>query len=200
MKYKIFITIGFIILVGIVLIIAPLEKSLGSIMRYVYLHVSLIWTGFLAISIAGLFGLAGSLLNRNDITMLAQSIGWFALGLYLTGVFFSGLAAWYSWGRIQWSEPIYAVSGRIMLVVLMIQVLSYLFAHSRWTGLIHFIPVVYLIKTTTNIRMVMHPVDPIGNSGSTQIKLTFYILTLLLVLWIGLMLWLAYRKSGKQAI
>ncbi|MBC8400763.1 MAG: hypothetical protein H8E14_04685 [Candidatus Marinimicrobia bacterium] len=194
MKYKFLITILFALLVGILLFLAPLEKSLGSTMRYVYLHVSLIWTGSLAIVTGGLLGLSGSLLNRNEITKRSQSLGWIALGLYSAGILVSGLAAWYSWGRIQWSEPIYAVSGRIMLVVIMIQVLAILLPQYRWSGLLYLIPVAYLIKATANIRMVMHPVDPIGNSGSIQIKLTFYVLTLLFAIWAGLMIWLSGRK------
>ncbi len=194
MKRLILINMLFILLSGTLLFLAPLEKSLGSTMRYVYLHVSLIWTGSLAIVIGGLLGLAGSLLNRNEITKRAQSLGWFALGLYSAGILVSGLAAWYSWGRIQWSEPIYAVSGRIILVMIMVQILVKLFPHYRWSGLIYLIPVAYLIKTTANIRMVMHPVDPIGNSDSVQIKLTFYALTLLFTIWAGLMIWLSGRK------
>lgn len=194
MKYKILITILFTLLVGIVLLFAPLEKSLGSTMRYVYLHVSLIWTGSLAIVIGGLLGLSGSLLNRNEITKWAQSLGWFTLGLYSAGILVSGLAAWYSWGRIQWSEPIYAVSGRIILVIIMVQILVKLFPNYRWSGILYLIPLAYLIKATTNIRMVMHPVDPIGNSDSVQIKLIFYALTLLFTIWAGLMIWLSGRK------
>ena len=195
MKYKILITILFTLLVGIVLLFAPLEKSLGSTMRYVYLHVSLIWTGSLAIVIGGLLGLSGSLLNRNEITKQAQSVGWFALGLYSAGILISGLAAWHSWGRIQWSEPIYAVSGKIILVIIMVQILVKLFPNYRWSGILYLIPLAYLIKATTNIRMVMHPVNPIGNSDSVQIKLIFYALTLLFTIWAGLMIWLSGRKQ-----
>ncbi|MBC8400688.1 MAG: hypothetical protein H8E14_04295 [Candidatus Marinimicrobia bacterium] len=51
MKRLILINVLFILLCGLLLFLAPPEKSLGSIMRYVYLHVSLIWTGSLAIGI-----------------------------------------------------------------------------------------------------------------------------------------------------
>ena len=79
--------------------------------------------------------------------------------------------------------------------MIMVQILIKLFPHYRWSGILYLIPLAYLIKATTNIRMVMHPVDPIGNSGSMQIKLTFYVLTLLLTIWAGLMIWLSRFRN-----
>ena len=171
-----------------------MEKTLGTTMLYIYLHVSLVWAGTSAIVTMAIFGLISAIQPKLHINLI-RNLGWLAMIFYSIGLLISGLAAWLAWGRVFWSEPIYAASAKILVFILLIQILSLVLNKSRWLGLIYLTPAVYMVKMMFTLPKVMHPDNPIGSSMSWSIRLTFYALTVIFCLFI---IWLSTRFQQKQ--
>ena len=164
---------GIVLLIALILIIAPLERTLGAGIKVVYIHVALIWTGMTGILINGFIGAAVLISGNQKWQQLGQIIGWVALGFLTAGWLMSMVAAQVNWGGIFWGEPRYLALVRVLVVALIVQVLGTWPLNVRLKGLGYlFIPLFFtwLMQITP---LVFHPDSPIQNANSSTIQATF---------------------------
>ncbi len=184
--------------IALLLWLAPAEKTLGTGMRSVYLHVGLIWTGIAGFGVGGLLGLL--VLFRNDTRLdgWAQSLGWVACGFFATGFLSSMLASKINWGGVFLAEPRNLSALMILCVALIVQIWGSWPVWPRLKGLFRVALVGIGIWSNLTTPLVLHPQNPIRTSTSTAIQLTFLGIFLLFSLAAALVVMMVHGDEAVQ--
>ena len=185
------------LLLSVFLLIAfgPEERTLGSGIRSVYLHVGLIWTGLIWFGGTAVFGL-GLLFTEKPIwRRWLPPVSWVALGFYAAGVFTSMIASANNWGAVFLQEPRMAAALNGLAVAIILLVLGSWQPWPRLRGALAASIVFVLLWFNFSAELVLHPQNPITNSDATPIRLTFFLVTTLFVLLAGWTVWLL-RKTN----
>ena len=172
--------------VGVV-VLAPVEKTLGETIRLVYAHVAFTRAGMMGIYLCGVLGLIVAVTNSTRLQSWTQTIGWVSFALFLMGGIFSMFAQQASWGGIPISEPRVRTSLVVTAVAVIILLLNGWIPWTRVCGLLYSVLAVYVAWVIPRTPLVLHPADAGSGSPSAWIRLTFPILTalaMLLGLWI----------------
>lgn len=169
--------------------LAPVEATMGSGIRIVYLHVALIWTAMLGFVATAVVGTAVVISNRAEWLRLMQTVGWVTFGFFVMGVVVSLIAEQVNWGAILWQEPRNTAVFNGTGVALIVLTLSHLLPWRRVAGLLAMALAVFIVLSLPGAERVFHPTDPIGTSSSSAIQSTFYGAFLLTTLALGLVVW-----------
>ena len=160
------------LLATIILLLSPIEQTLGNGIRIVYLHVALIWVGMAGLLIAGLLGLIISAVPAATWLTWLRVTSWVAFGFFSVGAIISLVAEIVNWGAIFWSEPRTASILQILAVAVIIQITGSWLNHARLYGLLHAALAGFMVWSTGRAELVLHPDNPIGTSSSTCILAT----------------------------
>ncbi len=153
--------------------LAPAERTLGTGMRSVYLHVGLIWTGIAGFSIGGLLGLLVFLRNDAQLDGWAQTVGWVACGFFAAGFLSSMLASSINWGGVFLAEPRNLSALMVLCVALIVQIWGSWPVSPRLKGLFRVALVAIFIWSNLTTPLVLHPQNPIRTSTSQAIQYAF---------------------------
>ena len=170
----------------IVLIISPEERTLGTGIKPVYLHVSLTWTGMVLLLFSGIIGLLVAITAKENLAIWLSLIFSTAFGLYGTGFLVSMYASYINWGSVPVGEPQALTTLNILVVSTVSWILMKWVYPIRVRALLSAVPVVFMAWSVKSSRMALHPDNPV-NSSPAGIKNTFYImffLAILLAVWI----------------
>lgn len=159
--------------IALLLWLAPAEKTLGTGMRSVYLHVGLIWTGIAGFTVSGLLGLL--VLWRDDARLdsWAQTVGWVACGFFAAGFLSSMLASSINWGGVFLAEPRNVSALMVLSVALIVQIWGSWPVWTRSKGLLRMVVVSVFVWSDLTTPLVLHPNDPIRTSTSVAIQYAF---------------------------
>lgn len=195
-KYKDlwFVPVVLVLILILVLWFAPLERTLGSTIKYVYLHVALTWCATVGMTLMAVLGIGYVFWRHELLDHWRQTIGWVTLFVWFFAVAISAVAAKIAWGSISWSEPLAIVALLILVLLLAIQLLQGIFHSPILRSLVSIFPIGFLIVLTHEIPRIIHPDDPIQNSDYWPIKLTFYALFLVCLLLAVWLVWITERK------
>ena len=183
---------------AVLALLAPEEAMLGRAIRIIYVHVSLTWVGMLGLMAAGVLGVVVLAVNKPRLQRLMLIIGWVGYGFYTAGVAFSMIASDISWGAVFMQEPRMAAALNMVATGLIVMIVITFLSPSRFTGVLPPAYAVLLLVATFGAELVLHPRNPIKNSSSTAIQLTFLGMTViygLTAVWI-IIHWQA--TSGKS--
>ncbi len=167
------------LLAALLTIIAPVERTLGSGIRIVYLHVSLTWVGMAGLLLAGVVGLALLIWPRPTLQQWLHVISYVAFGFYVVGAVVSLIAEEVNWGAIFWHEPRTASVLQVVAVGVIVHVAGSWLPRARVQGLLHLALAGFMMWSTMRAELVLHPDNPVGLSSSGGIRLGFYGLTVL---------------------
>ncbi len=178
---------------------APLERTLGVTLRWVFAHASLTQVSLLLFLIAGVMSIA-FLIGWRKLYDWMEITGWSALGFWLAGFVLSMFAARLAWGVwIDFGEPRTQMTLRVLAVGVLFIVLTVWVDHRWFTAIAQLILsalILYLNRSTSVIR---HPFNPIGQSEDPSIPLSYSLIFLLALIWAGLfILYLVYRRAASQ--
>jgi len=180
---------GIILLAGLLLWFAPLERTLGAGIKVVYIHVALIWTGMTGLVLLGVLGL-GLLISANQkLQTWTYIIGWVALGFFAAGLGMSLVAARVNWGAVFWQEPRTLAMLRVLAVGVIVQVANSWPVWPRFKGLLSALVAILLVWSILNTSLVLHPQNPAQTSPSLAIRLSFlglFLLSCLAASWLVL--------------
>jgi len=182
------------------LILSPSEKTLGDVVKLVYLHGALVRTGLLAFTAAGILGLAALVGRRQSTARWSEAAGHTALVVWTVYVLSSMVVTYLAWGvAIAWGEPRVRASAHIFLAAAAFWVLSYIIQDRRVTAALNAILGALAWALVRSAGVIIHPVDPIGGSASVAIK-AFYagIVACVILLAAELALWFAKRTAPRQ--
>lgn len=189
-----------ILLLGVALTImfAPEERTLGSGIRSVYVHVGLIWTGLFGFGLTAVLGIGVLLTEKPFWRRWLSPVSWVALGFYAAGIFMSMVASADNWGHVFLQEPRMAASLNGLAIATIVLVVGSWQPWPRiWGGMAASI-IFVLLWLNLRAQLVLHPPNPIANSNATPIQLTFLLVTILFILLAGWLVWLL-RQSAKAS-
>lgn len=205
------IAIGLVVLLIVWLVLAPAESRLGSLVKLVYVHGALVWSGLLAFSLAGLLGLAalvlrylfGSEARAGTWYRGTQAAGLAALVIWLVYAVSAVLVTGLTWGQwIAWNEPRVRATGMILVAALALKVVAHLVNHRDFTAGVNVLMGIVPWIAVSAAEAIRHPVNPIGGSGSSAIQV-FYLLIQLTVLGLALSLvawlWIDSELGSRRA-
>lgn len=182
--------------VAALLLLAPVEASMGSGIRIVYLHVALIWTAMLGFAATGLIGAGVAVTNRPGWLRTMQMVGWVTFGFYVASVIVSLIAEQVNWGAILWQEPRNTAVFNGTAVALIVLILSHMLPWRRLAGLLAVGLAAFIVLSLPGAERVFHPTDPIGSSTSGAIQNTFYGAFLLTTAALSLVIWQVKRSRS----
>ena len=177
-----------LILIFLLLLILPLEQSIGHVIKVVYLHAALVQTGlllFLASAVQGLISFFSTKSRWGEILSASQKACLIIWSVYILSSTIVTKLAWGIW--IAWEEPRVFASIVIWLVAFLFWVLVLWIHNSRFTALANIILAgiaFWMTKTSGTIR---HPLNPIGSSNSIMFKI-FFLLIYVLIIFLAIQL------------
>jgi hypothetical protein len=170
---RLLVPIGLVAIGAVIVTLAPAERTLGEGIRWVYVHVALVWAGTLALAVAGVTGLALLFSRRTTIADWIEPIWRAGLLAFALGIVFSMIAARVNWGAVLLAEPRMVASIRFLAIAVILQAIATLVARPRVTALLAVVTFVLLLIDVGGAQLVMHPRDPVRTATSSAIQLTF---------------------------
>jgi len=150
-------TVVLVLAAGLV-IIAPDERTLGSGIKPVYVHVGLTLAGMAGLIIAGALGLFGLLSSRNRFHAWMLATGRVGLLLYAAGVAASLVAAHVNWGGVTLEEPLLRMSVMLLGVAWIAHLAMSLFSHARLHAALSVVPALFVDTDTFEVaRLTQNP-------------------------------------------
>jgi hypothetical protein len=180
-KSPFFWSIVLLILAGFVTAFAPLEKTLGSNARIVYLHGAWVWVGLVVFAAAALVGLVGILKRSQSINNWSRALGRTAMVFWLTFLPMSLYLMSANWNGLFLEEPRWRIPFSFAVTGLLLQ-MGVSFLGANWASVANIGFAVALFSAMQGMDEVLHPVSPILNSNATSIQVFFILILVLLLL------------------
>lgn len=169
-----------IIVIALLTLFGPEERSLGANVRIVYLHGAWVLAAEVAFIAAALAGLLGLILRKEIFHAWSAALGRTGIVFWLTYLPLSLFAMQANWNGLFLAEPrfriaiIFAVTGVLLQLGLLLFNISWL---TSFANILYIITLRVVFATAQN---VMHPPpSPIFNSGLWNIILFFVGLNIL---------------------
>ncbi len=192
---------GILSLAALLLIIAPVEQTLGEGIKSVYVHVAFTWAGMIGIVVTGLLGLAAAITSHEALLDWAKSICWVALAMFAAGLVMSIFAANINWGAVFWQEPRTNSALEILALGFVVQFIASWPIPNRLKGFLYLLLAAFLLYSVSNTPRVLHPGSAAMTSPSAAIRFTFLGLFALFsaaAAWIIFHKQRGRRKSARQ--
>lgn len=196
--------LGTLVLIVIVTILGPVEKTLGANLKLVLLHGAWVWVGKIAFAFASLFALLFILrsLNKkeNNKTWLiaSRSSAYTALFFWFTYLPMSLVVMQLNWGGFFFAEPRWKIPFLFGIAALLLQGAFFLFENNLITAAGNFVFGAVLWWTLGISDNVLHPDSPVAQSNSGNIQI-YFILLLILTIIFGLQIcWWLYNRLQKK--
>jgi hypothetical protein len=187
-----------VIVIALLALFGPEEKSLGANVRIVYLHGAWVLTAEVAFIAAGLAGLIALITRRDRFHKWSAALGRTGIFFWVTYLPLSLWAMESNWNGLFLSEPRFRLAVIFAVTGLLLQVGLWLI-NTNWitsVGNIIFIVVLRVIFATAN--NVMHPPpSPIFNSGNYTI-IGFFLALIILTVVAGYFLTKVFLNINKE--
>lgn len=188
----------------IVLALMPAEKTLGQVIKIVYLHGALSRAGMLGLVAAGGAGLASLVGRKPALAHWTRALllsGW---GFWVAHFIVSMPATRLTWGPwIAWGEPRVTMTLQLIAAGLVVIVITRLLDDNRFTAAAALLLAVAVAVMAGRTGVIRHPLDPIGTSPSTLLRLVYLLLLIPVVSSMVLVagrLALAMRATGRTTV
>jgi hypothetical protein len=184
-KLKSPLTLFFITLIVIALlaIFGPEERSLGSNVRIVYLHGAWVLAAELAFVAAGLAGLVALITRRAQFHQWSAALGRTGVFFWVTYLPLSLWAMQSNWNGLFLAEPRFRLAVIFAITGLFLQLGLWLINLDGITSIANFIFIIVLRIVFSTAENIMHPPpSPIFNSGNYVI-IGFFLALILLTLF-----------------
>lgn len=175
--------LGLMLLLVVWIALAPAESQLGNLVKLVYVHGALVWTGLLAFTVAGLLGLVALVLRRRTWYRGTQATGLAALIIWVVYVISAMAVTGLTWGQlVAWNEPRVRATGLILVAAVVLSVVARLVDQADFTALVNVLMGVVPWIVVRQAEVIRHPVDPIGGSGSSSIQGFYWLIVVTVIL------------------
>lgn len=192
---------------ALILVLLPAEKTIGQVIKIVYLHGALSRAGMAGFAAAGLAGLACLAVARADVlskkresgragalARWSQALLWAGWLFWITHFVVSMPATHLTWGPwIAWGEPRVTMTLQVAAAGLVVILIGWLIGNQYFAAGANFLFAAAFVLLAERTGVLRHPLDPIGTSPSTLFKLTY---AALLVPVIAAMFLVAWRLSA----
>jgi hypothetical protein len=156
-----------LILIALLALFGPEEKSLGASVRIVYLHGAWVLAAELAFLAAGLAGLIGLIARHDILHKWSAAFGRTGIIFWVTYLPLSLWAMQSNWNGLFLSEPRFRLAAIFAVTGILLQAGLWLINTDWITSLANLIFIVVLRVVFATAENVMHPPpSPIFNSGN----------------------------------
>jgi hypothetical protein len=179
-----------------VLALMPAEKTLGQVIKVVYLHGALSRAGMLGFVAAGVFAVGYLVAGKPWLIRWTQGLMLSGWGFWTAHFVVSMPATRLTWGPwIAWGEPRVTMTLQIIAAGLVVMGVAWFVKEPKFTAaaIALFGAAILLLAARTGV--IRHPLDPIGGSPSTTLRLVYLLLLLPVV---GGMLLVAWRLAALR--
>ena len=185
-------------LAAAILVLMPAEKTLGQVIKIVYLHGALSRAGMLGLIGAGVAGIIYLLLHRPALARWADGLllsGW---GFWLAHFVVSMPATHFAWGPwIAWGEPRVTMTLQVLAAGLVVIILTRVLAEPRFSAAAAVLLAGAVLILANRTGALRHPLDPIGASPSTTLRLVYLGLLLPVISSMILIAWRSTQTRGS---
>jgi len=189
-----------LMVLGLAARFGPLEKSLGTNIRLIYLHGAWVWTGMGAFALSALAGLAGLTLRRSSWHTWSRSLGYTGMIYWLTYLPMSLLMMQLNWGGFYFDEPRWKIPFSFAVIGLLLQAGLFIIRQPVLTSGGNLVFGTALLWSLSRITSVLHPDSPILTSDSNNIRLFFVLLLAFSVIAAAQIANLWHRWTSRRAI
>lgn len=165
------------VLAATILHIMPLEKTLGQVIKIVYLHGALSRAGMLGMFAAGVAGVLHLLTRRAALARWTTGLllsGW---GFWIAHFIVSMPATRLTWGPwIAWGEPRVTMTLQLAAAGLIVLLVSRMVGDARFTSAAAAALALAVGWMASGTGVIRHPLDPIGTSPSAIFQLIYLLL------------------------
>lgn len=189
--------IGLAVLLILLLWVSPGERTLGQIVKLVYLHGALVRTAVMLFAISLPVNGVALFNGRENWLVWGKALSWVAIGIWLAHTLTSMITTYAAWGVfIAWEEPLTRFTFNLAAVGLVVVVVTQLVANPRFSALVYLLLAGVILVLLPGLGIIQHPLDPIGSSPSITIRI-FYAAILVIMLAIGglMVVWLHDKLS-----
>jgi len=163
-----------VIVIIVLALFGPEEKSLGANVRIVYLHGAWVLTAELVFVLAGLAGLLGLILCWADLHNWSAVLGRTGTFFWLTYLPLSLWAMESNWNGLFLAEPRFRLAVIFAVTALLLQLGLWLFNIKWVTSFANLLFIIILRIVFASAKNIMHPPpSPIFSSGLWDIILFF---------------------------
>ena len=169
-----------VIVIALLTLFGPEEKSLGSNVRIVYLHGAWVLAAEAAFAAAALAGLLGLVLRKESFHAWSAALGRTGIIFWLTYLPLSLFAMQANWNGLFLAEPRFRIAMIFAITGILLQAGLWIFDISWLTSAANILYIIALRMVFATAQNVMHPPpSPIFNSGLWNIILFFVGLNIL---------------------
>ena len=190
-------------LVAALLFLLPPERTLGDVIKAVFLHGALVRTGLIAFAVTGILGLAALVWNVEPLhrwCLAALKTAGMVWGVYALS---SMVATYLAWGVvIAWDEPRVQASARVLGAYAFLLTLALWVNDRRLTAAVSIVIAVLTWMLTKGAINIRHPFDPIGSSDSAVFRWFFAAISatiLLIAFQVARWLCVVQKKRSQAA-
>jgi hypothetical protein len=186
-----------VIVIALLALFGPEEKSLGANVRIVYLHGAWVLSAELAFVAAGLAGLIALATKRDIFHQWSAALGRTGIIFWITYLPLSLWAMESNWNGLFLSEPRFRLAVIFAVTGILLQVGLWLINTNWITSIANIIFIIVLRLIFATASNVMHPPpSPIFNSGNYAI-IGFFLALILLTVVAAYLLTRAFLSLSK---
>jgi hypothetical protein len=188
-----------VIVIALLALFGPEEKSLGASVRIVYLHGAWVLAAELAFVAAGLAGLLGWITRRADFHNWSAALGWTGIFFWVTYLPLSLWAMQSNWNGLFLAEPRFRLAAIFAVTGVLLQLGLWLININWITSAANLLFILVLRVVFSTAENIMHPPpSPIFNSGNDVI-IGFFIALILLTLAAAYFLTRVFLNFSQRA-
>jgi hypothetical protein len=186
-----------VIVIALLALFGPEEKSLGASVRIVYLHGAWVLAAELAFVAAGLSGLGALITRRPVLHQWSAAFGWTGIFFWVTYLPLSLWAMQANWNGLFLAEPRFRLAAIFAVTGVLLQVGLWLLSTDWITSAANLVFIVVLRLVFSTAENIMHPPpSPIFNSGNYVI-IGFFIALIALTLVASYFLTRVFLKVSR---
>jgi hypothetical protein len=171
-----------LIVIALLALFGPEERSLGANVRIVYLHGAWVLTAELAFLAAGLAGLIALITRRAVFHQWSAALGRTGIIFWVTYLPLSLWAMQSNWNGLFLAEPRFRLAAIFAVTGILLQIGLWIIDIDWITSLANVLFIVILRVVFSTAENIMHPPpSPIFNSGNTAM-IGFFLALILLAL------------------
>ena len=189
-----------VIVIALLALFGPEERSLGANVRIVYLHGAWVLAAELALIAAGLIGLIAVVTRRANFHNWSAALGRTGIFFWVTYLPLSLWAMQSNWNGLFLAEPRFRLAAIFAVTGVLLQVGLWLINTDWITSAANLIFIIILRIVFSTAENIMHPPpSPIFNSGNYLI-IGFFMALVLLAVVAAYFLTRAFLSFNKQTV
>lgn len=176
------------LIAGLILLGMPPEKTLGPVIKLVYLHGALSRAGMIGFWAAGLVAAAYLLRPNAKLLHWSRAFLWSGWLYWVAHFLVSMPATRLTWGPwVAWGEPRVTMTLQVIAVGLVVIAADRLLDDRRFAAIANLLLAVAVFALVERTGVLRHPLDPIGGSPSATLRVIYLALLAPIVAGMGLL-------------